>query len=103
MGQLISISISAAKLRENAARFSTDKNGNQWVQLTVSVNDNPDQYGKDVQVWMEQSKEERDAKTDRIFCGGGKVVYGKVAPATGVPAMPPTPAAAAIESDTLPF
>jgi len=87
MGQLISVSVALAKI--DKTRFTADKNGNKYLQLTISVNDEPDQYGKDVQVWMEQTKEEREAKASRVFCGNGKVVFGKVggtAPAQSKPA-----------------
>jgi len=98
MGQLISVSIALAKI--DKTRFTTDKNGNKYLQLTLSVNDEADQYGKDVQVWMEQTKEEREAKASRVFCGNGKVVFGKgAAPAPASAGKPATPNA----SDDDPF
>jgi len=99
MGQLISVSVSLAKI--DKTRFTTDKNGNKYLQLTLSVNDEADQYGKDVQVWMEQTKEEREAKASRVFCGNGKVVFGKGAAPAG--AKPVAAQTAPVEDDSDPF
>ena len=33
-----------------------------------------DQFGKDVTIFASQSKEDREAKKDRIFCGSGKTI-----------------------------
>ena len=61
MGALISLSI---KNQEG-----------KWVNYTVSVNDETDQYGNNVSMYVEQSKEERDAKAKRTYIGNGKVFW----------------------------
>jgi len=33
-----------------------------------------DQFGKDVTIFASQSKEDREAKKDRSFCGSGKTI-----------------------------
>jgi hypothetical protein len=42
----------------------------------VTIKDEPDNYGQDCSVAVRQSKEEREAKTPRIFCGNGKKMFG---------------------------
>ncbi len=74
MSQLISISISAESLE--SAPKNVAKNGKTYYGLTLSVNDSADKYGKNVSVYSEQSKEEREKKTPRHFVGQGKVIWG---------------------------
>jgi hypothetical protein len=87
MGMLISVSVCsedlAEAIRNNPQARQQAKNGKHYVSLTVSVNDQPDQFGKDAQVWLEQTKEQRERKEKRFFCGGGKVVFGKNQQPTG--------------------
>jgi len=63
-----------------------DSNG-QWKNYTVSINDETNDYGKNVSVWEEQSKEQREAKEQKNFVGNGKVVWtdGKVSVAEQKP------------------
>lgn len=101
MSQLISISISADSLRD--APFVEGKNGKKYFGLTVSVNDTADQYGKNVQVWSEQTKEQRDAKATRHFVGNGKVVYGHGKIANGMQAPKQSGGTAHADISDLPF
>ena len=106
MSKLISVSIDVNKIDKSLIKEITLKNGNKakFLNLTISVNDAPDQYGKDVQVWHEQTKEEREAKVDRKFLGNGKVVFSGGAQAATAPAASPKPLAANTSTeDDLPF
>ena len=47
----------------------------KWVNYTISINDETDQYGNNVSMYVEQSKEERDAKVKRNYIGNGKVFW----------------------------
>ena len=47
----------------------------KWHNVTVSINDTTDEYGKNVAVWKSQTKEEREAKAKREYCGNGKVFW----------------------------
>mgnify|MGYP003137180347 CR=1 FL=1 len=47
----------------------------KYKNITVKIYDNTDQWGKNVGVWTEQTKEQRDAKEDRDWLGNGKVVW----------------------------
>lgn len=75
MGQLLNISINLSKV--NKDKIVTGKNGDKYYDITVAINDAPDQYGKDVQVWEKQSQDERQAKVNRNFLGGGWTVKPK--------------------------
>lgn len=52
----------------------------QYLNLTISLNDETSQYGKNVSAHEEQSKEEREAKEKKNYVGNGKIVWtdGKV-------------------------
>lgn len=75
MGQLLNISIDLSKV--NKEKIVAGKNGGKYYDLTVAINDAPDQYGKDVQVWEKQSQDERQAKVNRNFLGSGWTVKPK--------------------------
>jgi hypothetical protein len=72
MSKLIAISIDVTKL--DKSKFVVGKKGT-YANLTVSLNDEADQYGNNCSVWQSQSQEEREAKQDRNFLGNGKVVF----------------------------
>lgn len=72
MGQLLAISIDVTKL--DKSKLVKGKKGT-YANITVSVNDEDDQFGNNVSIWESQTKEERDDKEDRNFLGNGKVVW----------------------------
>ena len=47
----------------------------KYLNLTISINDNLDNYGNNVALTIQQSKEEREIKASKTFLGNGKVVY----------------------------
>jgi len=79
-----------------------DSNG-QWKNYTVSINDETNDYGKNVSVWEEQTKEQREAKEQKNFVGNGKVVWtdGKVSVAEQKPQ--PMKDIPSTGNDSLPF
>ena len=52
----------------------------KYTNVTVRLGDELDEYGNNVSAWIEQTKEQRDAKEKRNYIGNGKVVWtdGKV-------------------------
>jgi len=50
------------------------KKGN-YLPITITINDEVDTYGNQGPVVVEQSKEERDAKTPKVYLGNVKVVW----------------------------
>jgi hypothetical protein len=61
MSSLISISIK-------------NKDG-EFKSYTISVSDETNGFGQNVSMWIEQSKEDRDAKKKRTYVGNGKVLW----------------------------
>jgi hypothetical protein len=55
--------------------FSMKLANGTYQNFTISVNDDTDTYGNNVSMWIEQSKEERDARARRTFIGNGKVIW----------------------------
>jgi hypothetical protein len=45
--------------------------------ITISVNENVDNYGNNVSAWESQTKEQREAKAPRNYVGNGTVVFSK--------------------------
>jgi hypothetical protein len=46
-----------------------------YINLSVFVDDKISNYGQNVSVTVEQSKDERDSKQKKKYVGNGKVVY----------------------------
>ena len=77
----------------------------KYLPITITLNDELDQFGNQGPVVVEQTKEERDAKAAKTYLGNVKVVWTN---GQNVDAAPrdnqsvPAPAPAAAEDD-LPF
>ena len=72
MGAIISYSLNLDKL--DKSKVIKGKKGT-YYDLTLTVNDEISQFGDNVSVYDTQSKEERQAKTQRNYVGNGKVVW----------------------------
>jgi hypothetical protein len=46
-----------------------------YENYTISVNDETDQYGNNVAMWVEQNAEQRQNKERRTYVGNGKVIW----------------------------
>ena len=44
----------------------------KYLDISGFINDEVDQYGNNVAIIVSQSKEEREAKTPRVYLGNGK-------------------------------
>ncbi len=73
MAQLVAVSIDLTKIEKS--RIVEGAKGGKYLNLTLSVNDTEDQYGNNVSVWQSQTKEEREAKENRLFIGNGKSLW----------------------------
>lgn len=79
----------------------------KYLPITITVNDEVDQFGNQGPVIVSQSKEERDAKIEKVYLGNAQVVWTN----GQFPSPPPrdgqAPQAAAAPSpapeDDLPF
>ena len=77
----------------------------KYLPITITLNDEVDQFGNQGPVVVEQTKEERDAKAAKTYLGNVKVVWTNgdnvdVAPRDNQSAPAPAPAAA---EEDLPF
>ena len=77
----------------------------KYLPITITINDEVDQFGNQGPMVVEQSKEEREAKVPKIYLGNVKVVWTNgdnvaAAPRTD---QPQAAAAAAPQDDDLPF
>ena len=65
----------------------------KYLPLTITLNDEVDQFGNQGPLIIEQSKEEREAKVAKTYLGNVKVVWSngtnvEPAPRDGAPAAP---------------
>ena len=78
----------------------------KYLPITITVNDEPDQFGNQGPVCIEQSKEEREAKSPKTYLGNVKVVWTNGTFPDRIPfeggAPQAKPQAAKVEED-LPF
>lgn len=72
MSSLISIKLNLSKI--DKSKIIKGEKG-QYLNLTVAIDDQTNEYGQNAAVWHEQSKEEREAKAERSYLGNGRVVY----------------------------
>lgn len=69
MSALISLSIDVTKITK-----SKIKDG-KYLEVTISVDDQTNQWGKNASIYESQTKEERESKASKAYIGGGKVVW----------------------------
>lgn len=72
MSKMISLRIDVSKI-DKSKLFKGGKG--TYLDLTVALNDQADQFGRDVSVWVQQSKDERSANQPKNYLGGGKTIY----------------------------
>ena len=103
MASIIKTSIDLNKIPKD--KIYVGKKG-KYLPITITVNDEPDQFGNQGPVVVEQTKEERDAKAEKTYLGNVKIVWTD---GNNVDTAPrdnnqsaPAPAPAAADAD-LPF
>ena len=102
MASIIKTSINLEAIPKE--RIFVGKKG-KYLPITITINDELDQFGNQGPVVVEQTKEERDAKAPKTYLGNVKVVWSNgqnvdPAPRDGAPA--PAAAPTSVEED-LPF
>ena len=90
MASIIKASIDVNKIPKD--KIFVGKKG-KYLPITITINDELDQFGNQGPVVVEQTKEERDAKAAKTYLGNVKVVWtnGKnvePAPRDNAPATP---------------
>jgi len=103
MASIIKTSINLSEIPKD--KVIVGKKG-KYLPLTITINDEVDQFGNQGPMIVSQTKEEREAKTAKVYLGNVQVVWTNgenvpVAPRDDKPAKP-APAAVADEVD-LPF
>lgn len=73
MSALINLSLRVDKLPKQ--NFIAGKDGRVYCNVTVSVNDDSNQYGQNVKCFVPQTQEEREAKKPKEYLGDGKVFW----------------------------
>ena len=101
MASIIKTSINLNEIPKD--KIYVGKKG-KYLPITITLNDELDQFGNQGPVVVEQTKDERDAKAAKTYLGNVKVVWAngtnvETAPRTEAPA----PAPAAAPADDLPF
>ena len=104
MASIISANIDLTKIEK--AKIYEGKKG-KYYPITIVLNDELGQYGDSGYIQTEQTKEERDAKSQKSYLGNVKVVWTNgdnvaAAPRDGGPA-PVQQVAVAQADDDLPF
>ncbi len=107
MAQLFSASLDVSKISKD--KLIKGAKGN-YLNITISINDEADKYGNTLTIIESQTQEEREAKANRNYLANGKLVWstegGSTAnknPATPTPTPPPASEPIVEEGDELPF
>ena len=103
MASIIATSIDLTKIPKD--KIYEGKKG-KYLPITITINDEVDQFGNQGPVVVSQSKEERDAKAEKVYLGNVKVVWTNgdnvgVAPREDAPTAMPQQAQQPV--DDLPF
>jgi hypothetical protein len=102
MAQLFSASLDVKKITKS--KLVEGKKGT-YANVTISINDEADQYGNTASIYESQTQEERQANTPRNYLGNAKLVWSSDGGSTAkqsapAPAPAPTPT---VEEQDLPF
>ena len=102
MASIIKASINLNEIPKD--KIIVGKKG-KYLPITITINDEPDQFGNQGPIVVAQSKEERESKTAKVYLGNVQVVWTNgnnvdVAPRQDQP-VKAAPAAAPV--DDLPF
>ncbi len=102
MASIIKASINLNEIPKD--KIIVGKKG-KYLPITITINDEPDQFGNQGPIVVAQSKEERESKTAKVYLGNVQVVWTNgdnvaTAPRDGQPQQA-VPAAQPV--DDLPF
>jgi hypothetical protein len=103
MAQLFSASLDVSKISKD--KLIKGAKGN-YLNITISLNDEADQYGNVLSIYESHSKEEREAKEKKNYIANGKLVWSSDGGSTAKPdpaKTAPKPSPKVEEGDDLPF
>jgi len=72
MSTIVNASIDLSKIEK--AKVYKGRKG-EYLNVTIFVNDEVDQFGNNASIIVSQTKEEREAKTPRVYLGNGKTAH----------------------------
>lgn len=72
MAGIIKTSINLSEIPKD--KIIEGKKG-KYLPISITVNNEPDQFGNQGPVCVDQTKEEREAKTAKVYLGNCKVVW----------------------------
>jgi hypothetical protein len=52
-----------------------DVNEKGYANITIGINEKTDEYGNNASIWMNQTKEQREAGEPRKYIGNARVVF----------------------------
>ena len=103
MASILKTSINLSEIPKD--KIINGKKG-KYLPITITLNDELDQFGNQGPVCVDQTKEERDAKAAKTYLGNVKVVWTNGENVDAAPrdaaTAPPPPQPQAVEED-LPF
>ena len=71
MSNIVNASLDLTKIEKS--KIIKGKKGS-YINITMFINDENDQYGNNTSVIISQTKEEREAKIPRVYLGNGRTV-----------------------------
>jgi len=103
MASIIKASINLSEIPKE--KVITGKKG-KYLPIVITLNDEPDQFGNQGPIIVDQTKDERDAKAQKTYLGNVKIVWTNGTNVDAAPRdnMPPAakPQSNNVEND-LPF
>lgn len=70
---MINISICLTDLPKNKITVS-EKNGKKYINIVCDKRKEPSAYGETHTIYVQQTKEERETKIPKQYCGSGKEI-----------------------------
>jgi hypothetical protein len=104
MAKIISASIDLSKIDKSKVQ-TVDKNGKpfkngaKYLNVSITINDEADQYGNHASIKVNQTKDERDRGEATVYLGNGKIVWQSDVPSN----TPRVDNSASMAEDDLPF
>lgn len=72
MATILNASLNVAKI--DKTKLIAGKTG-QFLNVTITINDEVDKFGNNASIFESQTKEERENKTPKNYLGNGKVIW----------------------------
>ena len=82
-----------------------EKKGEKGIELTLSINDESNDYDQNISAYVSQSKEDREAKKPKYYVANGKTFWtdGKITVAKKKEIHNAEPVTSQEEEDDMPF